>query len=380
MQLTRNIALSCLLLGLSLPGTWAQSSAQNGVNPSDLVFVSADEGMTVLGVAVQGRRHYNPRLDCSHLVHAVYERAGFPYPYARSSDLYRGTEEFRLVSRPQAGDLIAWPGHVGIVANPRKHTFFSKLRSGIGIDEYDAPAWRRRGRPHFLRYVKTAPVDLRLASAQTAPAPKSQPTPVPRTVAAAIPRPPRPENAGYKVRRADTPRLRETAGEVESGLPDVDAETAVPHIQSVNSVKPTPDEVRKALSQAFSDTGEALLAANVFTVSKDVAILDDFEVKKVNLHGDEGWAEVRITEPSSISAGKANLSKRLERQRIALVRRAGNSWDLTLPTDTVYIPRQFAVRILAHQLATLTDDAPEEGGCSQQKAELARLLNQLLAK
>jgi hypothetical protein len=374
MRLSIHVAFLCLFLVAALLAAPSGQVAGSGAAAPKIELLTADEGMTVLGVAVQSRRHFNAKMDCSHLVHAVYERAGLPYPYARSSDLYQGTAEFRQVSRPQAGDLIAWPGHVGIVANPRKRTFFSKLRSGIGIDEYDAPAWRRRGRPHFLRYVRANEAEVRVASAE-APAAK-----VPAAVAT-IPRPPRAENAGYKIRPSGGLRVHESAtSRVESLPSDVYGGAAVPHIQSLDSEKPTPDEVKKALSQAFSDTGEALLAANVFTVSPEVAILDDFEVKKVSLHGDEGWAEVRISEPSSISAGKANLSKRLERQRIVLNRRANSSWDLTLPSDTVYIPRAFAVRILAHQLATLTEDSPEAGGNSQQKAELARLLNQLLAK
>ena len=47
--------------------------------------------------------------DCSHLVHAIYLQAGFPYPYASSSDLYDGTDDFRRVNRPQPGDLVVWP-------------------------------------------------------------------------------------------------------------------------------------------------------------------------------------------------------------------------------------------------------------------------------
>lgn len=92
--------------------------------------------------------------DCSHLVHAIYERAGFSYTYASSSELYGGVEGFVRVARPQPGDLVVWRGHAGIVVRPSRHIFFSLLRAGPGIDDYEAPYWMSRGRARFYRYVK----------------------------------------------------------------------------------------------------------------------------------------------------------------------------------------------------------------------------------
>ena len=69
--------------------------------------------------------------------------------------LYAGAGEFRLVRRPQPGDLVVWPGHVGIVVNPAQRSFYSALSLGLGVDAYDAPYWKERGRPRFFRYVKT---------------------------------------------------------------------------------------------------------------------------------------------------------------------------------------------------------------------------------
>jgi cell wall-associated NlpC family hydrolase len=96
-----------------------------------------------------------PGVDCSHLVHTVYDRAGFSYTYADSSDLYRGTAPFRRVKHPQPGDLVVWPGHVGIVVNPRHHTFFSALSHGPGTAKYNDRYWRRRGPARFYRYLKS---------------------------------------------------------------------------------------------------------------------------------------------------------------------------------------------------------------------------------
>lgn len=110
----------------------------------------------MIGAALESRGRGRSKPDCSHLVHAVYERAGFPYSYMSSSDLYAGVDEFHQVTHPQPGDLVVWPGHVGIVVNPAQNTFFSSLRSGIGVESYSSSYWKDRGTPRFYRYVKAA--------------------------------------------------------------------------------------------------------------------------------------------------------------------------------------------------------------------------------
>jgi cell wall-associated NlpC family hydrolase len=116
--------------------------------------LSKDDGLEVVEVALDQRIHMGRKRDCSHFVHAVYEQAGFSYPYTSSSDLYRGTDDFRRVKKPRAGDLVVWRGHVGIVINPARREFYSFLRHGPGIDEYDAEYWKQRGPVRFYRYVK----------------------------------------------------------------------------------------------------------------------------------------------------------------------------------------------------------------------------------
>jgi hypothetical protein len=116
--------------------------------------LTTDDGLAVIAAALDARVRVDQEPDCSHLVHAIYSRAGFPYSYAPSSDLYAGTREFQRVSHPQPGDLVVWEGHAGIVVNPASHVFFSALRSGLGTDAYDAPYWKGRGHLRFYRYIK----------------------------------------------------------------------------------------------------------------------------------------------------------------------------------------------------------------------------------
>lgn len=116
--------------------------------------LNVDERLSVITAALDSKHLRYSEHDCSHLVHAIYQRAGFPYPYASSDDIYDGATRFQRVSRPAPGDLVAWHGHVGIVIRPSGHAFFSFLSAGPGIDDYSSRYWRGRGRPRFYRYVK----------------------------------------------------------------------------------------------------------------------------------------------------------------------------------------------------------------------------------
>jgi hypothetical protein len=99
--------------------------------------------------------HHTSRLDCTHWVHALYERAGLHYPYATSRTLFRGIGEFQRVLSPQPGDLIVWQGHAGIILDPLLGRFMSALRRGIRISSYLSSYWERRGSPRFFRYVRS---------------------------------------------------------------------------------------------------------------------------------------------------------------------------------------------------------------------------------
>jgi cell wall-associated NlpC family hydrolase len=162
MRSSRSFA-ALLLFGL-LP--WAFAAAQQkhpdaapAAKParhSKAPLIGPSDGLAVITAALDAHTRRSTKLDCSHLVHEIYERAGFEYDYASSSDLYAGTAEFRRVQHPQPGDLVVWPGHVGIVVNPAQRSFYSALNAGLGVDAYNSAYWKERGRPRFFRYLKTA--------------------------------------------------------------------------------------------------------------------------------------------------------------------------------------------------------------------------------
>ncbi len=132
-----------LILGLSLiQVVKGHAEKQSAQNPHELI-------------PRLGTRIRHTRLDCSHFVHYVYEKAHLPYQYASSEELYEGVDAFQRVFDPMPGDLIVWRGHVGIITDPNGNRFVSVLRSGVKTDDYLSRYWKSRGKPRFLRYVGT---------------------------------------------------------------------------------------------------------------------------------------------------------------------------------------------------------------------------------
>jgi len=155
MRLMRHSLVLPVLLVLpgSLLPAQQKAPSPNAKPAKHSALLAPSDGLAVITAALDAHTRHS-KTDCSHLVHEIYERAGFEYEYASSSDLYAGTSEFRPVKHPQPGDLVVWPGHVGIVVNPAQRSFYSALSSGLGVDAYDSDYWKERGKPRFFRYVK----------------------------------------------------------------------------------------------------------------------------------------------------------------------------------------------------------------------------------
>lgn len=377
------LLLFCLV---AIPATWAQqkqaalnrASRATRVDPDlhstgESRPLTPDEGLAILGAALESRHRAAPS-DCSHLVHALYERAGFSYGYAPSSDLYEGIDEFQRVTSPQPGDLAVWHGHTGIVVNPVQHSFFSLLSSGPGVESYDSPYWRQRGRPRFFRYVKAAAPGGKFSSSlRTA---SLNPTIVGH---ATPPEPAAEDNV------SDGP-------EVSSIQPGPSARLAMNSPVSttiildavVHSSHPKPSQVDAAFMQACADSEESLRGRDLFKSPQPLIVFDHFTVSKVHIAGSQNWVDVQIDELLSLTGGKAEVHQRSGRQRWPLVRRDKTTWELTTPRNTIYLSQPIAARIMSQQLAQLTKDSPATVARPQEKekdkAELARLLDVLLQK
>ncbi len=368
----------CSALLVFLAGLAAAATAQNHDSASTtsspapklathaksraLRLLTTDEGLAVLSAALESRANSDSESDCSHLVHAIYERAGFPYSYANSSSLYAGKAEFERVARPQPGDLIVWPGHVGIAVNPAQRTFFSALRSGLGVEPYDSPYWKERGRPRFLRYVRDARAANRLATASGVNNLK--------TAATTDTHPP--------ISRSLTFDSSADAGD-ESQVQAESARSLV-SVATFHSQRPTTGEVTDALEQIFGETDGKHRGLDMLNSSKPLIVFDRLSVERVRLQRDRGWAEVRIEGALKLSKQKTNSAKHTERERWLMVRRDQDTWEITIPPEEIYIQSDVAVRTLAHQLAALTDDAAGVPSTAGEKLQLSRLLSVFLEK
>lgn len=129
----------------------AQRVAQTPKAQAAVLLLGAEEGRAIVDVALEQVAPLEDTRDCSHTVHAIYESAGHPYPYASSSDIYSGNENFVRVKHPRAGDVIAWWGHVGIVVDPKQHSFYSLVRTGLKAQDYESAYWKSRGLARFYR-------------------------------------------------------------------------------------------------------------------------------------------------------------------------------------------------------------------------------------
>ena len=140
------------------PSSQKAQAARPPVIPPGYRLLTLNEGRAIARGIAWADDEEGLAPDCSHLVHKLYEQAGYPYPYASSTDLYRGTGQFFRARYAHPGDLVVWRGHVGIIVNPREHSFFSTTSSGTRIENYRSAYWRARGYPHFFRYLTKSPL------------------------------------------------------------------------------------------------------------------------------------------------------------------------------------------------------------------------------
>src|ERR1700683_5626389 len=288
--------------------------------------LTLDEGLAILSVALDSRHNAAFSSDCSHFVHGLYERAGFSYGYASSRDLYEGIDDFRRVTNPQPGDLAVWRGHAGIVVNPVQHSFFSLLRTGPGVESYDSPYWKRRGRARFFRYVTVGASGSSSASLRTAN--------MTLNGADESDEPSESDNSSD-----DSQEFSRRALPTTKPAASVAAKTATPHVPVVHSSHPKADQVDAAFLQSCTDFEENLLGRDLFRSAQPVIVFDHFAAGKVHIDGNQGWAEVQIDEVLFFVDGKAQARKGSERQQWPLTRRDQRSWELTPSRGTVYIPQ-----------------------------------------
>lgn len=366
----------------AVKGASAQANLVGARSEENFRLLTAAEGRALVAAALERDQLLIGEQDCSHAVHQIYLDAGFEYAYASSFEIYAGNENFARVRTPRAGDLVAWPGHVGIVVNPAQHSFYSLVSTGLDTQDYDGPYWSSRGRPRFFRY-KVIDSAVTTAAKTVAPQPKaaarkqsraamvaSEPTLSDRTDSNRPPKAVSERKAVVKDSQNSDP--------VESSNKDPVVLSSI--IISAASKQPTRDEVAKGVSELSSAAGNILRSDDPWTLSLPVVIFESFTVEKVEVKRDHGWAHLKVVSRIFVAGGATELKPRNEKVNWEL-RRAKSGWEAIAPRDRTYVPQDVAVRNLAAQLARLTEsDGPEahQETVLRQESQLANLLSALL--
>jgi hypothetical protein len=345
----RRILPRCLcvltgLLGLLAPISWAQDG------PSGVRLLSADDGLILVNTASEQRGKAGRKPDCSHLVHQIYELAGFPYPYASSNDIYDGIDNFRRVFSPRSGDLVVWRGHIGIVIDAAQHTFYSSVSSGFRTEYYDGPYWRAQGRPRFYRYVFPSHVEL---TATNASAPAVNSAAQSKTLIA----PAHKEIADSQPLATDLPSKVESPVPSPSPTTSLNRTVALPSSIMIEAAAnmPSEEEVGEAISEFNSAAGNLLRDWPSEDSKRTILVYDKLHVDRIELKHDRGWVNAEVEERFSIGDKGVEGKRRVEKLRWEL-RRTPQGWRLQVPANRAYVPREVAVRVLAGQLALLTEN------------------------
>jgi hypothetical protein len=315
------------------------------------------------------------------MVHQIYALAGYDYPYASSFDLYAGNGNFRRVRHGQPGDLIAWPGHVGIVLDPKYHSFYSLVRSGLQTENYQGPYWRSRGTPRFYRYVLDAGSEVETAS--VAPPVKSSGNTTSHRSATANTEL-RAEAAKASPQPAEEASLRSRviASTTESARPALPESIPSRILITSEQRPPTATETLDAISELSNAAANVLRAAEPLSAKTPVIVFDQLQVERIEAKHDKGWAHLRIDSHVRIGDQGADFKQRHEKVRWEL-RRDASGWIAIPPADRSYVTRDAAVRVLSAQLAEMAQSeaaAQHDETVIGQEARLANLLSALLEK
>ncbi|HEX2715936.1 MAG TPA: NlpC/P60 family protein [Candidatus Acidoferrales bacterium] len=335
------------------------------------------EGHIIVSAAWEREEQGGRKPDCSHLAHEVYALAGYSYPYASSFDLYSGIESFVRVAKPQAGDLIVWRGHVGIVVDPKKHAFYSSVRSGLRTEFYDAPQWKARGPARFYRYATATPVPLALggepaAHSQTDPA-QAITVPVVGRSRKTLPGPTHPASKSSNPTSPTVLGPQSTSSRATFEIPSS-------ILVAASQAKPTAVEIAGAISELNSATGDILREQDLSKLGGKVIIYDDFVLDRIDIKGKHGSAQARVQSRMTLVGGRFEGKRRPEKFRWELLRMS-DGWEVLAPQNSFYVPRDVAIRMLAARLASLTQQGNSPRGDSfQQQVKIVRVLSALLSE
>lgn len=363
-------ALKLALLFLSLLTLFAApvTRAEADDDSTATVLLSPDQGEALAAFAVRSEKRIRTKPDCSHLVHQLYARAGLIYPYEDSRVLYRGINDFQRVKKPQAGDLVVWLGHVGIVLSTEEKTFISSVRSGILAESWMAPHWVRRGHPRFYRYRIGPEADMNLLAKIMGEEPQQTDTwtNARNGASAELPSP--------ETRELDGPEQAiepQNARSMSEGGHDSNSVVALVNQRSV----PNKRQIAAALMESSKAHARRLMDDETLDASRPFVAFSRLEVEKIKIKRENGSVTIRLSEIMSQEDGRILPAKATERE-LKLFRRNDGVWVISDPQERTYLPEEQALEIFEHQTELFLREAPNSSNTRMVVKALDRLYDQ----
>lgn len=330
----------------------APAAAATDDDSTSAVLLSPDQGEALAAFAARSEKRIRSKPDCSHLVHLLYSRAGLIYPYEDSRVLYRGVNDFQRVKTPQAGDLVVWLGHVGIVLSREEKTFISSVHSGILTETWIAPHWVRRGRPRFYRYRVGPETDMNLL-AKVMDDQTQQPD---TRTSAALPSPSLPtitatgESDGEQ---QDTGPSPESARSINESEHDSNAIVALINQRQI----PSKRQIAAAMIEGSKTHARRLMEGETLDVVRPFAVFSRLDVEKIKIKHEKGWVTFQVRETMSQAQGRILPAKTTELE-LAISHRDDGVWVISDPQGGTYLPQEQALKVFEHQTALFLRQAP----------------------
>jgi len=269
---------------------------------------------------------------------------------------------------PQAGDLVVWRGHVGIVIDPEQHSFFSFVRSGPDTQFYDSPYWRSRGNARFFRYTTKEPIhagraleaaghgDHQPLQGDSRGSENHPPSTLPKPVSARASNP-------IPVADRSSPITVETPREI---------------ILQVAGKNPSPEEVVAAFVEMNQDSGESLRTRSLNSPGKAIIVYRELHISAVQIKGKRGTALVRI-ESLGIPADTQTGSQPRWREQSLEFEKTKRGWVISPIQDAAYVKREVALKVLSARLADLSQNTDATPAQEREQRQIIRLLNSLIS-
>jgi NlpC/P60 family len=354
----------CLAIAMA-PAAFGQNIRAAGVHPLEPRSLTKTEGRKILATISTVDADSESETDCSHFVHDVYEQAGFPYDYVSSRELYIGNTNFTRVHKPQAGDLVVWLGHVGIVIDPKEHSFFSTVRSGPDTQFYDSPYWRSRGTARFYRYMTEQPLR---SSPTLEAAHDANHEPSPAASRGSENRPPpskllRPLPSSSSAPAADP-----------SGSETFEAREIVLQVAGKN---PTQDEVAAGFIEMNQDSAKSLRARTLNRFGKSIIIYREIRVSAVQIKGKRGTALASIESLGALPDSQADSLPRWKEESLEF-EKTKRGWLMSPVQNVAYVSREVALQVLSARLAELAQNTSITPAQEREQTQIIRFLNALI--